>query len=459
VDIDELVRTKAAATASGSKNSGSGIQGSKVQAFDWQLMKDKVLYTLEITVKGGRMSMKLDPAHLGLSPDVITELSQIATGGYSARISKLHKEALTKLQSMQKQLYQRYTMFAEPFRFIVDSDLPAAVAELEKIKEEADRYRKALHDGYENELRGFLGSVAQVLGKAGIDPSTGDVALQFYADQYPSRDDFTTDSLQLVIEGPTRLTSLVDQISKDAELAKKEAERLSAELESAQKEEELSEARKRIAEKEKAWEAIQRSQMEYGELLQKAVGSAQEKATDEAYASVADIVDRCAVLEPGKLDGHVQKTWEGAFNRLQTLASFDPRIKEMVERASKIRDLFTLESPQNIIDQHMREFQDYLRSLVGQVARGEGAQKLMNCLSHDKDYKELIITLEQLESSPDTEALRSLQAKCEGVVQFFRYRQKSLERKFEAAKKADLVHRGIEKPDADKGPFDLEAGF
>ncbi|MDQ3235827.1 MAG: hypothetical protein M3Q07_28800, partial [Pseudobdellovibrionaceae bacterium] len=350
MDIEALIQMKAASQGSAGQ---STVQSPKAQAFNWQLMKDKILYTLEVTVKGGRMSMKLDPAHIGLSPDVITELSQIATGGYSARISKLHKEAMTKLQSMQKQLYQRFTMFAEPFRFIVDTDLPAAVMELEKIKDEAERYRKALHDSYENELRGFLESVAQVVGKTGLDQPTSEAALQYYAAQYPSRDDFTSQSLQLVVEGPTRLNSLVDQINKDAELAKKEAERLGAELDAAQKEEQLAEARSRIAEKEKAWEAIQRSQLEYGELLMKAVGSAQEKATDEAYASVADIVDRCGILEPGRLDGHVQKSWEGAFNRLETLASFDPRIKEMVDRARKIRELFSLESPQPVIDQHM----------------------------------------------------------------------------------------------------------
>lgn len=455
MDIDELVRGKAAS----SRGSGGPTAplSPKAHAFDWQMMKDKVLYTLEITVKGGRMSMKLDPAHIGLSPDVITELSQIATGGYSARISKLHKEAMTKLQSMQKQLYQRYTMFAEPFRFIVDKDLPSAVAELEKIKEEAERYRKALHDSYENELRGFLESVAQVVGKAGLDDATRDAALQYYAAQYPSRDDFTNQSLQLIIEGPTRLNSIVDQISKDAELAKKEAKRLNAELEAAQRED-PGEARSDIAEKEKAWEAIQRSQLEYGELLARAVGTAQDKATDEAYASVADIVDRCAVLEPGKLDGHVQKSWEGAFNRLQTLASFDPRIKEMVERAAKIRELFTLESPQDVIDQHMGEFHEFLKSMV-QGARGEGAQKLLNCLTLDREYKEITEYLTAIEKSPDPEKLQAVQGKCEALSQFFRYRQKTLEKGFNQAKKAVRIHLGLEKPDEEKKPFDAEAGF
>ncbi len=455
MDIEQLIQMKAAAQGTAGQ---STVQSPKAQAFNWQLMKDKILYKLEVTVKGGRMSMKLDPAHIGLSPEVITELSQIATGGYSARISKLHKEAMTKLQSMQKQLYQRFTMFAEPFRFIVDTDLPAAVAELEKIKEEAERYRKALHDSYENELRGFLESVAQVVGKTGLDQPTSDAALQYYAAQYPSRDEFTSQSLQLVVEGPTRLNSLVDQINKDAELAKKEAERLGAELDAAQKEEQLAEARSRIAEKEKAWEAIQRSQLEYGELLMKAVGSAQEKATDEAYARVADIVDRCGILEPGKLDGHVQKSWEGAFNRLETLASFDPRIKEMVDRARKIRELFSLESPQPVIDQHMGEFHEYLRSMV-EGARGEGAQKLMNCLTLDREYKEITEHLIALEQSPDPDKLRAVQGKCEALSQFFRYRQKTLEKGFDQAKKAVRIHLGLEKPDEVKKPFDADVGF
>lgn len=460
MDIGKLVKQKLAEDPEQAADGSPAAKSAAKTPVNLDLLRNKTLYTVEVTVKAGRMSTRLNAADIGLSTDVIKELSQIATGGYSARLSKLQNTALNKLQSMKKVLYERFTMFSEPFRFVVDSDLPEAVKALEEMKEEAKRYRHLLYEQYEQEMSEFLMSIEQILDKAGIEPDRRAIALEQYAKDYPKRNDLMTQSLQLIIEGPARLNGLMDQLTHDAEFANKEKERLEAELAKAQKEHELAEVRNKIAENQQAWDSIRRSQLEYGEMLAKAVNGAQERAIDETFNSMAELVDRCAVIEPGHLDGFVTKTWEGSFERLETLAQFDPLIRNIVDHAKEIRDIFSTKNPPapDAIQSKLQQFQEFM-SLMVQGKQGEGASKLTNCLNHDRDYKELVSTLEKLEANPDAEVLRSIQAKCEGVVQFFRYRQKSLEKKFEAARKADLVARGIEKPDAEKGPFDLEVGF
>lgn len=215
--IAELIRERSSTAPEPEQDSSPVISQKEKQ---WAKLAHEPIYLLKLTVSVGPQSLRLDGAHLGISDTVLRLLEDSATGGYAARISRRLRDAANKLQARQKIIYNRYTVLSEPFRLVHESTLPKALEAIEEMQAEADTLRQEILEAYEEEYTGFLGWAYQVLTEAVLEQTDIESALRQYAEAYPTKNELQEQSLRILVEGPVKIPSLVEQAKREeAELA------------------------------------------------------------------------------------------------------------------------------------------------------------------------------------------------------------------------------------------------
>ncbi len=130
------------------------------------------------------------------------------------------RDAANKLQARQKIIYNRYTVLSEPFRLVHESTLPKALEAIEEMILEADTLRDEILEAYEEEYTGFLEWAYQVLTEAALEQTEISAALRHYAEAYPTKADLQQNSLRVLVEGPIKVPSLLEDAKREeAELA------------------------------------------------------------------------------------------------------------------------------------------------------------------------------------------------------------------------------------------------
>ena len=412
----------------------------------WQTLTDKPLYLLEVEIiTGVKQSLGLDTADLGLDPELVEGLA----GGYRAKISQRLKDARNKLSAAQKIFYRQLSVYAPPFRFVLEERLEEALEHIDHMEQQAQQLRAELVADYETEAEAFLVDLETRLQKVvPTDQPNRDrdieAALTSYAEEFPSLDDFA-DCLQIVVKGPTKLTSLAEQIKRDqalqAELADQEKAIAQNRLEAT-----------RLETERKAAELLQRN-------LISAVYASQTTCKEEAYELVGEFLDRTDSRQAGQLTSRDTEALSTLFNRLDLLAAHNPGLQDLVDQARSLKKLYAQKSPDiDQVQKAVEQFQEYLKTQVDRETSGStGLQKLTRSLSFSANYKALTQELEQLAIKPDPTRLQELEGKVQSDLDVLKLRQRrlvSLHKKAMEAAKA----KAQETPTADQ-PFDTVAGF
>ncbi|URD53735.1 hypothetical protein [Chroococcidiopsis sp. CCNUC1] len=296
------------------------------QQHEWLQLEKEPIYLLKLTVKVGVQSLKLDGSHLGIGDDVLRLLESGAKGGYAAKINHRLKDAATKLQARQKIIYNRYTLLSEPFRFVHESALPDALEAIEGMMAEADSLRQGILATYESEYAGFLSWVEQVLQAAALEPKAIHLALRQYAGAYPTKEELQTNSLQILVEGPIKIPSLLERSEREAEVQRQQAEVEVASVE-----------RQKL-------KLIERSQQTLQQTLISTLYDAQIRSRDEADAKLAQLLESFN-LSGADATSRTGQKWDTLIARLQVLMQYDRDLEPIVERARQLGNSTRSDSP------------------------------------------------------------------------------------------------------------------
>ncbi|MBD2305673.1 hypothetical protein H6G17_09105 [Chroococcidiopsis sp. FACHB-1243] len=435
----------------------------QLSGHEWRHLEKEPIYLLKLTVKVGVQSLKLDGSHLGIGDDVLRLLESEAKGGYAAKINHRLKDAATKLQARQKIIYNRYTLLSEPFRFVHESVLPDALEAIEGMMAEADSLRQGILATYESEYAGFLSWVEQVLKAAALEPKAIELALRQYAGAYPTQKELQVNSLQILVEGPIKIPSLLERSEREAEVQRQQAEAEVASVE-----------RQKL-------KLIERSQQTLQQTLISTLYDAQIRSRDEADAKLAQLLESFN-LSGADATSRTGQKWDTLIARLQVLMQYDCDLEPVVERARQLGQLYRSDNPDlERVQQHLEDFRAMLKQRVQQQnSTGEGLTNLTKALALDAGYSELLRQLEAIAQQPDPEQLRQLKGKLASMENLFKFRTKDLLKRWEIAEAAVRQSLGLEataktkdlvtapdtvdsdereRHDSIDRPYDPEAGF
>ncbi|MBD2309396.1 hypothetical protein H6G17_28490 [Chroococcidiopsis sp. FACHB-1243] len=432
------------------------------QQQEWLHLEKEPIYLLKLTVKVGVQSLKLDGSHLGIRDDVLRLLESAAKGGYAAKINHRLKDAATKLQARQKIIYNRYTLLSEPFRFVHESALPDALEAIEGMMAEADSLRQGILATYKSEYAGFLSWVEQVLKAAALESKTVELALRQYASAYPTKEELQINSLQVLVEGPIKIPSLLERSEREAEMQRQQAE---AEV---------------VAVERQKLKLIERAQESLQQTLISTLYDAQIRSRDEADAKLAQLLESFN-LSGADATSRTGQKWDTLIARLQVLMQYDPDLEPLVDRARQLSQLYLSDSPDlKQIIQHLEDFRAMLKQRVqAPYSTGEGLANLTKALALDAGYSELLRQLDAIAQQPDPEQLRQLKGKLASMENLFKFRTKDLLKRWGIAEAAvhqslglevtakikdidtapDAVHSDERQRDSIDRPYDWEAGF
>lgn len=408
------------------------------------------LYMLEMQIIiGTKQSTKLAAEDLGLSEDLIAKLDEIeAKGGYAPRFSKLLKQSGDKLRSAEKDLYRQCTIYSTPFRFIREEHLPLALELIKAIEDQAEDLRAELVKEYATEMQEFLAKVADVVAIAYPNqPQRIEVALQRYAEEYPSPEDFE-DALQVVVKGPIKLTSIADQLKEDSEL----------QLQLAQQDLEIEETRAA----QQQLETQRQSQELIAKNLGQALGQVRDNCTSEAFGIVGEIYDRLSVKSPLGFTQRDNDAWNSLSDRLQLLASHCPSLEPMAQWVRTLHELYAIESPPpGHFEKVTTEVERFREFLMGQISNsdisGKGTKKLVKSLEFNNEFRELREELEYLKNHPDPKRLKQLKGHFTSTLDQLKFRQNTLAKLYRQAEKEAETRKSISSAPGDS--FDADAGF
>lgn len=461
--IAQLVQERSQTQMSGTQQH-SAANPRVGQQHGWLHLEKEPIYLLKLTVKVGVQSLKLDGSHLGIGDDVLKLLESAAKGGYAAKINHRLKDAASKLQARQKIIYNRYTLLSEPFRFVHESALPDALEAIDGMVAEAECLRQEILEAYELEYAGFLSWVEQVLKAARLEPKAIELALRQYADAYPTQKELQVNSLQILVEGPIKIPSLLERSASVAEVQRQQAE---VEVEVAS------------VERQKL-KLIERAQQTLQQTLISTLYDAQIRSRDEADAKLAQLLESFN-LSGADATSRTGQKWDTLIARLQVLMQYDRDLEPLVERARQLGQLYLSDSPDlERVQQHLEDFRAMLKQRVQQhSSTGEGLTNLTKALALDAGYSELLRQLEAIAQQPDPEQLRQLKGKLASMENLFKFRTKDLLKRWEQAEAAVSQSLGLEataktkdlvtapdavdsdesERDSTARPYDPEAGF
>lgn len=443
----------------------TGSSSPKLQRHEqqWAKLEKEPIYLLKLTIKVGVQSLRLEGSHLGIRDTVLRLLvdSQRASGGYAAKISKRLRDAANKLQARQKIIYNRYTVLSEPFRFVHESALTSALQAIEEMHQEADKLRSTIVEAYDEEYAEFLEWAYQVLSSAALEPDEVELALRQYAGAYPTREELQTNSLQILVEGPIKIPSLLERSQQEAELIQQAAAQAATEVE-----------RQKLR-------LLQRSQETLQQTLISTLYNTQTRSRDEADAKLAQLLESFN-LEGQNCTSRTGQKWETLISRLEVLVQYDPNLEPIIENARQLMHLYLTDTPNlEQVQQKLEDFRAILKERVRQQDSSiEGQAQLTKALALDAGYSELLQRLDAIASSPDPEQLRQLNGKLASMENLFKFRTKDLQKRWEMAENAVRKSLGVEeifKPKATDStasnasetiatsiaapPYDPEAGF
>ena len=434
----------AAKSAVASKSSPESVEMDMQTA--WQRLANEPLYILEVEIYTGvKQTLGLAGEDLGLDAELVEGL----IGGYRAEVSKRLNRARNKLIGAQKKFYNQLTVYAAPFRFVLEETLPAALAHIADMSAQAEALREALTEDYEEQVAACLTDLNQRLESAipSNEPRRNrriESSLMRYAGEFPDLADFK-DSLQIIVKGPIKLNSLSAQLQADealqTKLAKQKKSAAKTELET-----------QRLQTQREAERLLQRN------LLQ-AFQASKTASLEEGYGLLGQFLDRTDTRTAGALTDRDNDALALLFDRLNILAQHNDKLQPLVEEARKLRELYGQTNP-NIgeVTTAVENFQAFLLEQASQdSANTQGLQKLTRSLAFSSDYKALTTELTQLATHPDAARLNELEGKIQSDLDVLQLRQRRLKKLFTQAQKATQTQ--AKNPlDADS-PYDSAAGF
>ena len=420
----------------------------------WQRLADEPLYILEVEIYTGvKQTLGLADEDLGLDPGLVEGL----IGGYRTEVSKRLNRARNKLIGAQKKFYNQLTVYAAPFRFVLEETLPAALEHIAAMSAQAETLRQELTEDYEEQVAACLTDLNTRLEQAipyeGGSANAPDEphrnrrierSLMRYAGEFPDLADFK-DSLQIVVKGPIKLNSLSAQLKADkalqTELAQQEKSAAQTELET-----------KRLQTQQEAERLLQRN------LLQ-AFQASKTASLEEGYGLIGQFLARTDTRTAGELTERDNDALALLFDRLNILAQHNDKLQPLVEEARKLRELYGQPDPDiGEVTTAVENFQAFLLAQASQdSANTQGLQKLTRSLAFSSDYKALTTELTQLATHPDATRLDELEGKIQSDLDVLQLRQRRLKKLFTQAQKAAQL-QAKKPPDADS-PYDSAAGF
>ena len=404
---------------------------------EWNMLKTQPLYLLSLTVKVGMQSIKLEGDHLGISKEVMDLLEDSAKGGYRASTSQRIKDAANKLQARQKIIYNQFTVLSEPFRLVHEASLPEALGAIEEMIVTADQLRQEIVFAYEEEFTAFLSWAYQVLRQANLESAVLKSALTSYADHYPTQEDFRQ-CLQVVVEGPIKIPSLIEDTQTQVIQAKEQA------------------AATVVKQELEKLNIIRRSQETLEQTLLSTLYDAQTRSRDEAYDKLAELLESFTISGEAATSRTGQK-WIALQNRLHTLAQFDTSLSPIVQQTAQIEQMLLSKEPDlHNVQVLLDNFRAILIEQIKKESSGAGVAHLAKALAFDFDYNELLKQLDAIADTPSPEEFQKLKGKLAAMEGVLRNRSKSLKDKWEQAEKAVRVRMGLSSEKTILTPFTKE---
>lgn len=320
-----------------------------------ELIRDKAIYMLSISVHTGSFRVTIDCRDLGVN-DEFTDAVEAGEGKHIIRIpifAELVKSG-TRLASMRARI-QKKMVYSEPYWFCPEEQMDAVSQGVSELLAACEELRAEALTAYDEGYTDYLRRVAAILVRVTPEDQLEE-KLEEYAGLFPTRED-VENNFRVEIQGPIRVPSLIEQSGEDARLAANLAQE--------------TEARQRLELLEAENQATRQLQAEWSNSIRESLSQSLASARDEILGTVADTLERLEGVEPGRIPKQMERALNTNLQRLEALVSFDSSLSDLVQRTNELRQVATTSISPESLQERLNRFKANLQQ-EAESLRGTG---------------------------------------------------------------------------------------
>ncbi|MBW4514536.1 MAG: hypothetical protein KME11_04865 [Timaviella obliquedivisa GSE-PSE-MK23-08B] len=313
------------------------------------------IYLFGISVNIGVGRLTIDCGEIEINPE-LSEAIASANGRFTITLP-IFKDLLKKGSKLatRRRKIQKFLRFANPYWYVSKKDLVAVRDEIFKtVESDRDQDKGMLQllnelkaeamAGYDNAFADFLSELEAVLLKASpFSRDRIDELLERYAEQFPTRQE-VLENFNVVLEGPIKIPSLVEEATRNADLAEQLEREEQAQLKRMKTEQAVN-----VQVKEQA--AIAELQAYWIKSVQESFAVGIRNAQDDAYGLIADLLSAIEqVDDPARVNGNLKKRLDGKLRDLETAVNqvasvneggLDTSLQSFAEQVRQLKVLTT----------------------------------------------------------------------------------------------------------------------
>lgn len=357
-----------------------------------EVIRTEEIYLFGITVVTGCGKISIDCGNkLKFNPELSEAVSEQA-GNYLIQLpvfKELSKKG-AKLSSRRAKIQEKYLRYARPYWYVNKKDMPAlrdeiclyvdASKESEKsLMQLADELRSEALENYDDAHTEFLVGLEKIFRRSNLHPDEVSRLLMEYDAYFPSQEKITN-NFGVLLEGPIKIPSLVEEAQRNADLAEALAREAAAENHTLRQEIERQTLNAERDAQLRQEQAIRELEQQWINSVQSSFAQGIEDARDEGYLFMAQMLERIEGVDPADLTKRTKDYLDGKLRSLQTCLNTlnsvlvndehpDPVLKRFAEVSRQLKVLTTASVDRERVQQRLNALREQMRDeLAGMVA-------------------------------------------------------------------------------------------
>jgi hypothetical protein len=296
------------------------------------------------------------------------------------------KKAGTKLSSKRAAIQKKYLRYARPYWYVCKDNMPALRDDL--LKEDptgeddglfpmCEKLRQQALDLYDDAHRSFLERFERILRGANLPEEKISYLLAKYDENFPSPDKIR-DVFGVILEGPIRIPSLVEEATRSAEMAEQLERESRADYYRMQQEIENSVLNAEREAQQRQESAVRELEQYWIKSIQESFAEGIERAKDDGFTFMAQILERMETIDPADMNNRTKGYFEARMRELQTCLDTlnsvqvngehpDPLLQRFAEVTRQLKVLSTSSVSKEKLQARINKLRDAMRDELGEV--------------------------------------------------------------------------------------------
>lgn len=309
-----------------------------------ELIQEKEIYTIKITIRKGRKTKSLDWQYLGLSKEQVNALEKYKVNPGSLKIVEIieresqqgkgHNQS-DRLNKLIQRLRNDILVYFPPHYFFSEDQIEEVTEIINKIYKEEERIKDKIEACYEEEYQKQLERIKNIISaNPNINEKEVDHIVNKFILCYPSKMELK-EQLGIEIEYIEKVPSLIKQQEENVKL--------------------------------KEIQSIQDLQQEYKRSIQNKLEKVSDSVVDEALVLIQEQITKIDKTKNDKLPNKTKEKLEEAIQRVERLANFNSSLKDIAKSFKQYGNLENKKDGTQEIEAELNQVQTELKQTIQQV--------------------------------------------------------------------------------------------